>query len=72
MPIQRLLKDSDLSDDQIRVVSRAFDLAMKSLGLVDRGDPFTEMVVAKVVALAKRGLCDPVAISEAAVSELKS
>jgi hypothetical protein len=52
-------------------VNRAFDLAMKSLGLVDRNDPFTEMV-AKVIAAAKRGLRDPVAISEAAASELRS
>jgi hypothetical protein len=72
MPIHRLLKDSGLPDDQIRVLSRAFDLAMKSLGLVDRDDPFTEMVAAKVVAVAKRGLRDHVAISEAAVSELQS
>jgi hypothetical protein len=71
MPIHRLLKDGDLPDDQIRVVNRAFDLAMKSLGLVDRNDPFTEMV-AKVIAAAKRGLRDPVAISEAAASELRS
>jgi hypothetical protein len=72
MPIHRWLKDDNLPDDQIRVVNRAFDLAMKSLGLVDRNDPFTEMVAAKVIAAAKRGLRDPVAISEAAVSELRS
>jgi hypothetical protein len=72
MPIHRLLKDSELPDDQIRVLSRAFDLAMKSLGLVDRDDPFTEMVAAKIVAVSKRGLRDPVAISEAAVGELQS
>jgi hypothetical protein len=72
MPIHRLLKDGDLPDDQIRVVNRAFDLAMKSLGLVDRNDPFTEMVAAKVIAAAKRGLRDPVAISQVAGSELQS
>jgi len=33
MPIHRLLKDSGLPDDRIKVLTRAFDLAMKSLGL---------------------------------------
>jgi hypothetical protein len=72
MPIQRLLKDTTLPPDQIEVLTRAFDLAMKSLGLVDRNDPLTDMVAAKIIAIGKRGLRDPVAISEAALKELRA
>jgi hypothetical protein len=72
MPIQRLLRDSTLPADQIEILTRAFDLAMKSLGLVDRNDPLTEMVAAKIIAIGKRGLRDPVAISETALKELRA
>jgi hypothetical protein len=72
MPINRLLKGSNLSAAEIETLNRAFDLALKKLGLVDRNDPITEMVAAKIMAVAQRGLRDPVEISETALKELRS
>jgi hypothetical protein len=72
MPVHRMLKDSGLPADQAEALVRAFDLAMKSLQLVDRDDPFTEMVAAKVIAIGKSGLRDPAAICDAVLKEFKS
>jgi hypothetical protein len=72
MPINRLLKDSNLSAAEIAILYRAFDLALKKLGLVDRNDPITEIVAAKIVSIAQgRGLRDPVEISNLAIKELQ-
>jgi hypothetical protein len=71
MPIDRLLKGSYLPAAEIETLNRAFDLALKKLGLVDRNDPITEMVAAKIVEVAKRGLRDPTEISDTALKELQ-
>jgi hypothetical protein len=72
MPINRLLKGSDLRVEEIDVLNRAFDQALKSLGLVDRNDPVTEIVVRKIIAVGKRGLSDPAQIANVAVAELQA
>jgi hypothetical protein len=59
MPINRLLKGSNLTAAEIETLNRAFDLALKKLGLVDRNDLIAEMVAEKIVAVAKRGLREP-------------
>jgi hypothetical protein len=72
MPINRLLKGSDLRMEEIDVLNRAFNQALKSLGLVDRNDPVTEIVVRKIIAVGKRGLSDPAQIANVAVAELQA
>lgn len=71
MPITRLLKGSNLPAAEIKNLNRAFDLALRKLGLVDRNDPITEIVAAKIVAVAKRGVRDPTEISNIALAELR-
>ena len=44
MPINRLLIDSKLNPDVVKSLNRAFDLALRSLGLADCNDPLTELV----------------------------
>ena len=69
MPIDRLLKDSSL--EEVAILNRAFDLALRALGLVDRNDPITEMVARKIIEAGRSGLRDPVGIAEAALQELR-
>ena len=71
MPINRLLKGSNLTAAGIENLNRAFDLALKKLGLVDRNDPITEIVAAKIVEVARRGPRDPTEISNVALAELQ-
>ncbi|MBV8918289.1 hypothetical protein [Bradyrhizobium sp.] len=71
MPIDRLLKGSNFSAAEIEILNRAFDRALKTLGLVDRNDPITEIVAAKIIAAGERGLRDPKEISDVALKELE-
>ena len=40
-----LLRDSKLTPEQIEILNKAFDRALRALHLVDRGDPICEMVM---------------------------
>jgi hypothetical protein len=64
MPINRLLKDSKLDPDVVKSLNRAFDLALRSLGLVDRDDPLTELVAKKVIEVHTEGVNDPAEIAD--------
>jgi hypothetical protein len=70
MPINRLLKGSKLQPEQIEILNDAFCQALRSLGLVDRNDPITEIVARKIIEVGATGVRDPAKISEIAVKEL--
>ena len=71
VPINRLLKDGSLEPDQVRRLNLAFDKALRTLHLVDRNDPITEMIARTIIKIGERtGLSDPVQISELALKEL--
>jgi hypothetical protein len=70
MPINRLLKDTPFGPDQIKVLNEAYDTALRSLYLVDRNDPMTEIVARKVIELGQSGLRDPAQIAALAVNAL--
>jgi len=71
MLINRLLKDNALSSDEMETLHRAFARTMRSLGLVDRGDPIAELVAKKVIEIGATGVSDPVIISEKALKQLQ-
>jgi hypothetical protein len=70
MPINRLLKDGSLSSEEVGCLNMAYESALRSLCLVDRNDPITEMVARKIIEISKSGLHDPAAISARALKEL--
>lgn len=43
MPINRLLKGAAATPEEIARLNEAYDRALRSLGLVDRNDPLTEI-----------------------------
>lgn len=70
MPINRLLKVGKYTPKQIELLNKAFDLALRSMGLVDRNDPLCEMVARKVIEAGTSGVSDPEKIAEAAVARI--
>lgn len=58
MPINRLLKDGKLEPEQVERLNQAYTFALRSLSLVDRNDPLTELVAKKVIEVGA-SLHDP-------------
>jgi hypothetical protein len=67
MPINRLLKDSKLEPNQIELLNRAFKQALRSLSLVDRNDPLTEIVARRIIEVGRTGIHDPAEIAKIAI-----
>jgi hypothetical protein len=59
MPIHRLLREHAFGPEEIRVLASAFERALRTLRLVDRTDPATEIVAKKNIKLAQQGERDP-------------
>ncbi len=59
MPLRHLLQGSAFDPDTIEVISAAYEGVCKTLGLVDRTDPLTQLVAKKILELAERGERDP-------------
>ena len=67
MAIYRLLKNLAFGPDDIKVLTAAYEEALRALGLKDRADPATEMIAKKIIELAQRGERDPVRLRERAI-----
>jgi hypothetical protein len=66
MPITRLLQNASFGPDEIRVLVRAFDDALGTLG-VDRNSPVAEALAKKIIKLAQQGERDPRRLRQHAV-----
>jgi hypothetical protein len=53
MPIRALLAKHNLPPDEIEKLCSAFDRALRSLRLVDRNDPLTEIVPEKIIEVGE-------------------
>jgi hypothetical protein len=56
VPIHRALKSSAFAPEDIKVLSDAFEAALRELNLVDRTDPATELVAKRIIELARMKL----------------
>jgi hypothetical protein len=66
MPITRLLQNASFGPDEIRVLVRAFDEALRTLG-VDRSSLVAEALAKKIIKLAQQGERDPKRLRQHAV-----
>ena len=66
MPINRLLKDKR-TPEEIERLNEAFNHALNLLGVVDRNDPFCDMVARKVIVVGATDISEPRKIAENAV-----
>ncbi|WGS22472.1 MULTISPECIES: hypothetical protein [unclassified Bradyrhizobium] len=70
MPINRVLKTGKYTPEEIEILNKAFDLALRSMGLVDRNDPLCEMVARKVIEAGATGMSEPKEIADTAVARI--
>jgi hypothetical protein len=70
MPINRLLAGSKLRPEEIKKLNAAYTHALRSLSVVDRNDPLSEMLARKIIE-AGQTESDPTKISEIAIRMLK-
>ena len=54
MPINRLLKDSNLAPEEQQALKQAFDRSLRKLHLVNRNDPVCEIVAHKIIEIEAR------------------
>ncbi|WP_165435362.1 hypothetical protein [Bradyrhizobium sp. Leo121] len=69
MPINRLLKDKR-TPQEIELLNMAFNQALNLLGVVDRNDPFCDMVARKVIEARATGINGSREIAEIAVQRM--
>ena len=55
MPIKRLLAGSELGPEEVEILTAAFNRALRSLGVVDRNDPLTELIARKIIEIGATG-----------------
>ena len=70
MPINRLLKESKLTSQEIERLNEAFNLALRELHLVDRNDPICELIARKIIEIGADVTRDPQQIAAQAVKDL--
>ena len=70
MPIYRLLQNMPMGPEDIARLTTAYDHALRSMGIVDRGDPLAELLARKIIEVAQTGIKEPADISAQAVKEI--
>jgi hypothetical protein len=72
MAIYRLLKNSTIMEPEvISCIATAYEQALQTLCVKDRGDPLTETIAKKIIKIAQTGVVlDPAQISALAIKEL--
>ena len=65
-----MLKNRAFGPDEIKILTAAYDEALRTLRLANRSDPTTEIVAKKNIELAQRGERDPVRLRERAIRSL--
>jgi hypothetical protein len=67
MPIKRLVEGCAFDSDEVELLVRVFEAALRDLNLAHGADPATEMVANRIIELALRGERDPVRLRQDAV-----
>jgi len=59
-----------MGPEDIRRLTTAFEHALRTLGIVDRGDPLAELLARKIIEVAQTGIREPADISAQAIKEI--
>jgi hypothetical protein len=68
--LDRLLQKTAMTAEEIGRLRKAYELALREIGVQDRNDPLTERVAKEIVEAGQVGLTDPVEISSLVVRRL--
>ena len=71
MPITPFLRNQAFEPEQIEIMSAAFVDACAVLGLSNRSDPTIELVAARIIELAQRGVATHIELFERAIEGFK-
>jgi pyrimidine operon attenuation protein/uracil phosphoribosyltransferase len=69
MPIYRLLQNIPMGPEEISRVATAYEQALRTIGIVDRGDPLAELLARKIIEVAQTS-AKPADISAQAINEI--
>ena len=72
MPITPFLRGQAFDPETVEAMGKAFVMTCRTFGLIDRRDAMTNLVAAKIIELAQRGLKNPLALHLAAMAEFES
>jgi hypothetical protein len=64
VPICSLLEGRAFDPEVVAMMGEVFEDVLKTLGLVDRKDPVTELIAHRVVELVRSGERDPVRLKQ--------
>jgi pyrimidine operon attenuation protein/uracil phosphoribosyltransferase len=53
MPIYRLLQNMPMGPEEISRLTTAYEQALRTMGIVDRGDPLAELLAKKIIEIAQ-------------------
>jgi hypothetical protein len=70
MPINQLIKEGKLDPETGAVLNRAFERALRELGLVNRKDAVTDVIAEKVIEIGATDTADPDEIAKAVIKRL--
>lgn len=70
LPIYRILQNSPLGPEEIARLTTAYEQALRTIGVKDRGDPLTELIARKIIEIGQTGVKDPTQICSRAVDAL--
>ena len=70
MVIYRLLKTCAFDPEDVECLSKAYEDALRTLGLVERSDAANQLIARKIIEVAQNGERDPARIRALAIAEL--
>lgn len=70
MSIYTLLENTSFGPEEIERLVKAYEQTLRTLGLIDRNDPITQLVAEKIIAVGRFGIEDPTEISKLALKAL--
>jgi hypothetical protein len=70
MPIYRLLQNMPMGPEEIGRLTTAYEQALRTIGIVDHGDPLAELLAKKIIEVAQTGIREPADISAQAIKEI--
>jgi hypothetical protein len=70
MGINRMTRGPLFDDGELAGVIRAYEDALRVLGLADRADPLTEIIARRIIEIVRSGELNPERICERAIAGL--
>jgi hypothetical protein len=71
MPIYRIIRPGVFAPELVAMMGEVFEDVLKTLGLVDREDPVTQLIAHRIIELVQSGERDPVRLKQLTLEAVK-